>query len=75
MNFEYVRHQFHDWVKEIAPGISNDQKFWAAQAFMSGWAGGLMHGISLTAPLPDTAQTSPAEPQTHPPTDPPEPRP
>lgn len=75
MDFEYVRRQFHEWAKEIPHNISNVQEFWAAQAFISGWAGGLMHGINLTAPRPDTDQTSPEEPQTHPPTDPPEPQP
>jgi hypothetical protein len=35
----------------------------------------VLAGLRITAPHPDTAQTSPPEPQTHPQPDPPEPQP
>lgn len=68
MKFEYVRRQFREWVEELSPGITEDQKFWAAQAFMAGWAGGLMHGLTIAPILPGTIITASATGST-PPTD------
>lgn len=42
---------------------------------MKGFIAGFLAAWEVTAPRPDTAKTSPSEPQTHPQPDPPEPQP